>query len=366
MSRILFLSKRLYMGKDLVSDRYGRFRELPLELSRMGHKVQGLCLAYRPRPDGMVDDEGVRWHCRSVRRAVVPDLVNHVRAARALARTFRPDVVIAASDVFHAILGERVARGVGARSVIDLYDNFESFRGFGIPMIAPAFRRAVRHADLVSYISPPLSRRVTESYRRTGPVITVENGVKAGVFSPGSRDEARQRLGLPRDGILIGTAGALARDRDIETLFAAADLLALRNPQIALAVAGPRDEGLAWPRRARIHDLGMLDHHRVGDLFNALDVVVVANRDSTFGQYCHPQKAVEALACGTPVVLADVGSSREMFGDGCRFYPVSDPVGLAGAVESALAAPAPALDIADWGQLASRLWSSIDALGPAP
>ena len=47
--RILVLTKRQYMGKDLLDDRFGRFRELPLELARLGHQVHGLCLSYRAR-----------------------------------------------------------------------------------------------------------------------------------------------------------------------------------------------------------------------------------------------------------------------------------------------------------------------------
>ena len=38
--KILVLSKRQYMGKDLLEDRFGRFWELPLELAQLGHDVQ--------------------------------------------------------------------------------------------------------------------------------------------------------------------------------------------------------------------------------------------------------------------------------------------------------------------------------------
>ena len=38
MMRILVLSKRQYMNKDLIDDLYGRFRELPLALAGLGHK----------------------------------------------------------------------------------------------------------------------------------------------------------------------------------------------------------------------------------------------------------------------------------------------------------------------------------------
>ena len=55
--RILVLSKRQYMGKDLLNDRFGRFREIPLELARIGHKVTGICLSYRARSEGRIFDQ---------------------------------------------------------------------------------------------------------------------------------------------------------------------------------------------------------------------------------------------------------------------------------------------------------------------
>src|SRR4030095_17117421 len=54
--KILVLTKRQYMGKDLLDDRFGRFRELPLELARLDHQVHGLCLSYRARNEAQVID----------------------------------------------------------------------------------------------------------------------------------------------------------------------------------------------------------------------------------------------------------------------------------------------------------------------
>ena len=54
--RILVLTKRQYMGKDLLDDRFGRFRELPLALARLGHEIQGISLSYRRRAEGAITD----------------------------------------------------------------------------------------------------------------------------------------------------------------------------------------------------------------------------------------------------------------------------------------------------------------------
>ena len=66
--RILVLTKRQYMGKDLLDDRFGRFWELPLELARRGHEIRGISLSYRKKSEGSSTpslDAGtgnITWH----------------------------------------------------------------------------------------------------------------------------------------------------------------------------------------------------------------------------------------------------------------------------------------------------------------
>src|SRR5688572_8998380 len=143
--KILVLTKRQYMGKDLVDDRFGRFRELPLELSRLGHEVQGLALSYRWRPEGaFVDgvgssDAGVHWNSISLLNGYLPQLRKYTRRALKLSQAFRPDIVWACSDAYQAIFGRWLANRVRAHCIIDLYDNFEAFGASRLPGVLPLF-----------------------------------------------------------------------------------------------------------------------------------------------------------------------------------------------------------------------------------
>jgi teichuronic acid biosynthesis glycosyltransferase TuaC len=361
--RILFLTKRQYMSRDLLDDRYGRFREIPLELARLGHEVAGICFSYRQRPEGVVVDSDagrqgeVSWHALSLGRTVLPGIVRYWRRSADIAAAFRPDAIIAASDVFHVIRGERLARRVGCRSVSDLYDNFESYAGAAVPGVMAGFRGAVRRTDRVLAISAPLARKVKDDYGRRGPVDVLENGVRRDLFFPRDRIAARDRLGLPRDAVLIGTAGALSASRDIATLFRAVDALAGRDPRIRLVVAGPRDRRLAWPGVAPVHDLGVVAHHEVPDLFAALDVMVTTNADTAFGAYCHPQKLWEAIACGVPVVAAATGYMPELLAsEPHSLYRVGDAEDLARTLGERIADGAPPrVKVDGWDAIAQRL-----------
>jgi hypothetical protein len=125
--RVLALSKRQYMGRDLLDDRYGRFRELPLGMARLGAQVRGLCLSYRPRPEGEVldadGDAQVTWRSFAPRRLLPLGAGSYWREVDRLRETFRPQVVWAGSDIPQLALGRRVARRLGAARVCDQYHN---------------------------------------------------------------------------------------------------------------------------------------------------------------------------------------------------------------------------------------------------
>ena len=60
------------MNKDLISDRFGRFREIPLALAQNGHFVQGLTLSYAKQDEGWFIDGPVLWKSINATRLKVP------------------------------------------------------------------------------------------------------------------------------------------------------------------------------------------------------------------------------------------------------------------------------------------------------
>src|SRR5689334_21096868 len=148
------------MGKDLLDDAYGRFYELPLALARSGHEVRGICASYRPRAagrfDARCDEAEVHWQSLNVAPLAPWSLYRWVQAVDQCSRAFRPDVVWACSDSFHAILGVRTQRRQGVPCVVDLYDIFESYLGTALPGVRPWFRHSVRHAAVVTCVSRAL------------------------------------------------------------------------------------------------------------------------------------------------------------------------------------------------------------------
>ncbi len=359
--RILVLSKRQYTNLDLINDRFGRLRELPLALAAAGHEVAGICLSYRPRDEDKLNDmennAQVIWHTMNVKRLMPWGSKSYWQTINKIGKDFRPDLVWACSDAIHAILGVHIAKRLGASLVIDLYDNFESFPVTRIPRITSVFRRALRRADGITCVSHPLSRYVRETSSCKCPIKVIENAVPEGLFYPMDQLKCRRELKLPTDGFFIGTAGAISKSRGIETLFNAFEILARERSDVHLVLAGFCDKGLALPQSSRLHYLGTLPPSKVPVVLSALNISVICNRESEFGKYCFPQKFYESVACGVPVVAAATGSMLELLKDRpeCLYKPdnVDSLVTvLRRQLTSAVALP---LEVPTWSMLGKRL-----------
>jgi teichuronic acid biosynthesis glycosyltransferase TuaC len=343
--KILVLTKRQYSGYDLLDHRFGRLRELPVELARLGHVVMGIAFSYRRRDEQIIVDSdssgnfNVTWHSINLSSGLVPRLIRYEERAIEIAKQFHPDLIWACSDAYHAIFGTRLAEKLGVRCIVDLYDNFDSFKATRVPGVLPRFKRAVQNADGVTCVSGALETYVTRNYGRKEPILVLPNAARTDLFFARDRSACRKQLGLPEQTTIIGTAGALDKSRGVNALFRAFEFLRAKNPALHLALAGPRGRFNKIPTEPMVHDLGTLPLDLVPVLLNALDLAVICNRDSAFGRYCFPQKAYEIIACRVPLVAAAVGSMNELLADypQCLYEP-ENACSLAQAIERQLQA----------------------------
>lgn len=150
-------------------------------------------------------------------------------------------------------------------------------------------------------------------------------GVDHGLFSPGDANRARASLGLPESTPLAAVVGRIQPLKGIDL----AVLAIGRIPQAELVVAGGPsgnggEEELDRLRRladsvapGRVRFLPPQPHDSVVELLRAADVLVVPSRAESFGL-----TAVEAQACGTPVVASDVGGLAFAVDDGTSGFLV--------------------------------------------
>jgi glycosyltransferase involved in cell wall biosynthesis len=178
----------------------------------------------------------------------------------------------------------------------------------GVDVDRWTWRRKRRHWTRPMHIVAP-SRWMADCVRASRlmcdwPVTVIPNAIDTDVWQPVERGLARSLLGLPPDGplLLFGAAGG-GRDprKGLDLLLDGLALLRDDRDRPGLVVLGrhrdavPRVDGFA------IHGTGPLrDDLTLRLAYSAVDAVAVPSRQDNL-----PNGAVEALACGVPVVAFD-------------------------------------------------------------
>jgi D-inositol-3-phosphate glycosyltransferase len=181
-------------------------------------------------------------------------------------------------------------------------------------------------------------------------VSVVPPGVDLTTFTPGDRAAARRELGLATDGDLLLFVGRIQPLKAPDVLLRATHELIQRDPtrRATLTVAvvgGPSGSGLARPHELEelAASLGIAELVRfvkpverpvLAQWYRAADLVVVPSYSESFGLV-----AIEAQACGTPVVAADVGGLPTAVGDAGLLVDGHETTQWADATESLLRDP---------------------------
>ena len=206
-----------------------------------------------------------------------------------------------------------------------------------------------------------------------GQIEIISPGVEHAFFAPGDQGGARAALDLPADAPVILFVGRIQPLKGPDVAIRA--LHALGRPDALLLVVGGASGSDGDTEVARAHqlvdELGLHDqvrfvppqpHHILSTYYRSADVVVVPSRSESFGLV-----ALEAAACGIPVVAGAVGGLLSLVDHGETGFliPDRDPGRFAKAIGQILDEPLLARAMSDasasraarytWGFAAARL-----------
>ena len=207
-----------------------------------------------------------------------------------------------------------------------------------------AIRRAARHAAVLICVSQVTEDRLRAVCDVRAPVVVAPHGVDHGRFTPREPAEGADRavlaaLGVPVDRPLVAYVGTLEPRKGVVPLIAAFDEVARRHPDAVLVLGGQAGWGMAETERAlaaarhpeRIVRTGYLPDPAVPALLRRAAVVAYPALEEGFGL-----PALEALACGAPLVTTEGTAMAEMARGAALLVPPADVPALASALGMAL------------------------------
>jgi glycosyltransferase involved in cell wall biosynthesis len=200
-------------------------------------------------------------------------------------------------------------------------------------------RWAARHADGLVAVSSGLRQRLVELGVPAERVRMLRNGVDLALFHPYDREAAREALGFTRPTVLaVGNLVPLKRHNlMIEAL--------PQLPELQLVIVGDGPERAAIENLARersvadrVQFLGRLPQDCLPEIYSAADLLLLVSTHEGW-----PNVLLESMACGTPVVVSEIGGLTDIIAAAEAGRIVADvtPSRLAKAIRDLLAAPPP-------------------------
>jgi glycosyltransferase involved in cell wall biosynthesis len=199
-------------------------------------------------------------------------------------------------------------------------------------------KETLKEADKIIAVSNATKNYVLSLGAKPEKVKVLHNGVDLVRFRPlaGKREEMRRKLGISQNSIVVLTVRRLVYKNGIDTLIESANIAVKKNPKIVFLVVGKGPD--LNNVQMKIKQLGIENNFRFTgfvkdeDLpfyYNAADFFVLPSKS---GEGL-PLVALEAMACGLPVIATNVGGISEiLMEDYGKLVPPNQPELLAKAV----------------------------------
>ena len=277
-------------------------------------------------------------------------------------------------DVYFGPAGALPLTSVDSPSVITVHDlaiyrNPRWFPGrqpLATRLVVP---RSVLRADVVIAVSENTARDVADIFgRERSRIEVVPHGVSAKMrpMSAEERAEARARLELPERFILF--VGTIEPRKNLETLLDAWVMMRDRPDLVVVGSWGWLYESIRDKMARlgpRLHHFDSVDPDELPAIYNLARILAHPAWYEGFGL-----PPLEAMACGTPVIVSDRSSLPELVGDAAVIVPANDPNAWRKQLERVLDDTELAADLRhrgilraaefSWPRAARLTWKAID------
>lgn len=168
-----------------------------------------------------------------------------------------------------------------------------------------------------------------------GNIIVIPSGINVKNFQPdaSAREQCRKQWGINKEK-LIGIVGRIDPKKGHETFFRAVSIIARNNTMVRFACVSPDPQLAREKFHSLVESMGLENtilwvsgKDNIVKIYNAIDIFCLS---SHFGEGW-PNVVGEAMACGVPCVVTDVGDAGAIVGDTGIVVPRRNPSALAEA-----------------------------------
>ena len=214
----------------------------------------------------------------------------------------------------------------------NFWDTVERLNDFAVG------KAVLKEADKIIVVSNATMKYVLSLGADPEKIKLLYNGVDLKRFKPltGVKDAVREKLGIPKNALVVITVRRLVYKNGVDTLIDSAKIAIKKNPRLLFLVVGTGPDFAEV--KARIEQLGIGNSFRLMGFVSDEDLPVYYNAADFFvlpsksGEGL-PLVALEAMACGLPVVATRVGGIAEIMMEGYgKIVPPDNPDALAEAV----------------------------------
>jgi len=213
-----------------------------------------------------------------------------------------------------------------------IFDNIERLNDLAVG------KETLKEADKIITVSNATKDYVLSLGAKPEKVKVLHNGVDLVRFRPlaGKREEMRRKLGISQNSIVVLTVRRLVYKNGIDTLIESANIAVKKNPKIVFLVVGKGPD--LNKVQMRIEQLGIENNFRFTGFVKDEDLPFYYNAADFFALPSKsgeglPLVALEAMACGLPVIATDVGGISEiLMEDYGKLVPPNQPELLAKAI----------------------------------